>query len=115
MRTIPDTVIILREELFVTGCQEKANKCVFAVEKVSAPPIVEDTQQLFWQSVQIYQSLSYPWPKVLTQFEKQRKQTMEMKQFSVLAKIGFFKVAHIAFVFCICFLTQHLFYKSNWP
>ena len=57
MRTISDVVIILSQELFVTGCQEKANKCVFVAEKLSAPPIVEDTQQqLFWQSVQIYQS-----------------------------------------------------------
>ena len=103
MRTIPDTVIILRKELFVTGCQEKANKCVFVVEKVSAPPIVEDTQQLFWQSVQIYQSLSFSWPKVLTQFEKQRKQTMEMKQFSVCGqKLGSSKLH-----------TLHLFSNST--
>ena len=58
MRTISDTVIILSGELFVTGCQEKANKCVFVAKKLCAPPIVENTQQLLWRALQIYQSPS---------------------------------------------------------
>ena len=87
MRTISDTVIILSQELFVTGCQEKANKCVFVAEKLSAPPIVEDTQQLFWQGVQIYQSPTVGqklWPSL-----KNSKRKIKMNKFSVLAKSGF--------------------------
>ena len=103
MRTISDTVIILSQELFVTGCQEKANKCVFVAEKLSAPPIVEDTQQLFWQGVQIYQSPTVGqkfWPSL-----KNSKRTIQMNKFSVLAKSGFLHSEKLH--------TLHLFSNST--
>ena len=103
MRTISDVVIILSQELFVTGCQEKANKCVFVAEKVSAPPIVEDTQQLFWQSVQIYQSPCVRqkfWPSL----KKQQKNNKNTK-FSVLVKSGFLHSEKLH--------TLHLFSNST--
>ena len=103
MRTISDTVIILSQELFVTGCQEKANKCVFVAEKLSAPPIVEDTQQLFWQGVQIYQSPTVGqklWPSL-----KNSKRTIQMNKFSVFAKSGFLHSEKLH--------TLHLFANST--
>ena len=100
MRTISDMVIILSGELFVTGCREKANKCVFVAEKLSAQRQLWKTHNNSFGKVCKYINHL---PEVLTQFEKAAKEQYLL----CWTKVGFSVLK--SYTRCICFLTQPLF------
>ena len=100
MRTISDTVIILSGELFVTGCQEKANKCVFVAEKLSAPRQLWKTHNNSFGKVCKYIN-HLPLAKSSDPVSKSSKRTM----FSVLDKTGVIRLKKLH--------TLHLFPNST--
>ena len=109
MRTISDTVIILSQELFVTSGTpvRKKQTNVSLWSKNFLQPRANcgrHTTTLFGKQCKYINHL----PKVLTQFEKAAKEQC----WACWTKVGFFIVK--SSTHCICFLTQPLFFKSDW-